>query len=149
MAFWEGSPYLSLGSPKEMEIQSGLQSLGTCPPLQLSVKHVLLPSTQDQEKLQRSGNGRSEGYKKPQDTMGTWKGAGPEVPPSSGKRLGSPSARENQRLPGEQKSVQPFLGLPEASQVLRTESAEFQGPAASRRREGNPMLINLLANEAH
>lgn len=69
--------------------------------------------------------------------------------PAGGKRLGSPSARENQRLPGGQKSVQPFFGLPEASQVLRSESTEFQEPAVSGRREGNPTLINLLANEAH
>lgn len=64
------------------------------------------------------------------------------------KRLGSPSTREKQGLWKGQKSVQPFLRLPEASQVPRSESAEPEEAAVSRRK-GNPTLINLLANEAH
>lgn len=47
------------------------------------------------------------------------------------------------------KNVQPFLWLSEARQVPGRENPEPEGPAVSRRREGNPTLVNLLANEAH
>lgn len=56
MGFWEGAPYLSLGSLKEMEIYSGLQSSGTYP-TSLALKRVLLLGTQAQEELQRPRGG--------------------------------------------------------------------------------------------
>lgn len=94
--------------------------------------------------------GPGKGFQKSPSTRGTWKSVGPEVPPALEERDLVPLERgETRGCREEQKSVQLFLRLPEASQVPRSECIEPARTAVSRRQEGNPTLINLLANEAH
>lgn len=52
-------------------------------------------------------------------------------------------------LGGGTKECPSVSGAARGQAGAQSESTEPEGPAVSRRREGNPTLVNLLANEAH